>query len=167
MRISEQVARLEAERDALQARIDVGVRVYAWPHSLNSGLIIETVPGQGAQPCLLIDVETIAQVEDDRVGKADRRENPFGCDIARSDGTKGMRDYKDADSTETVKAARSNCRRKTPGTKADRRTWTRADGSTNPRVGERRKSSDGASWRINQTAETVGKARNLKDRRKA
>jgi hypothetical protein len=51
----------------------------------------------------------------------------------------------------------------------DVETWTRADGSTNPRVGERRKASDGASWRINQTAETVGKIRwgTSKDRRKA
>jgi hypothetical protein len=51
----------------------------------------------------------------------------------------------------------------------DVETWTRADGSTNPRVGERRKSSDGASWRINQTADTVGKIRwgTSKDRRKA
>lgn len=51
----------------------------------------------------------------------------------------------------------------------DVETWTRADGSTTPRVGERRKASDGASWRINQTAETVGKIRwgNSNDRRKA
>jgi regulator of replication initiation timing len=111
-----ELANRQAERDQLKARIDAGVRVYARPHSLNSGLIIETVPGQGAQPCLLIDVETIAQVD------------------------------------------------------ADRPTWTRADGSTNPRVGERRKLFRWAPWRINETAETVGKFRdmyNSNDRRKA
>jgi hypothetical protein len=110
MNLSEQMARLEWERDALQARINAGVRMhrsdrYGWgsmksPDSTHTGL--------------LIDREPIAQAD-------------------------------------------------------DRRTWTRADGSTNPRVGERRKASDGASWRINQTAETVGKIRwgTSKDRRKA
>lgn len=53
-----------AERDALQSRIDGGVRVYVREHYPSGGLIIQTGPEHGARPTILIDAQPIDHIAD-------------------------------------------------------------------------------------------------------
>lgn len=141
-----------SQRDALQARIDAGVRVYFRVNPDGRPVNIGTNTfGADTHTAILIDPKPIAQdhivdankmVDDPRTGPEDRRLTPsssqYGC-LLHLTGRQPTRDYVNHDGT-TVAAARSNTRRRTPGTVADRKPqWTRADGSTTPRTGERRK----------------------------
>jgi hypothetical protein len=134
---------LRNDRDALQAKLDAGVRVY-------KGKTAGWWPGQDkfdTHTAIVIDPQPIADhivavnemVPDPRTGPEDRRVNAHSLMLP------GMsRSYDPAPQLDrTIEAARSNCRRRTPGTVADMKQWTRADGTTNERKGDRRK--DG-SW---------------------
>lgn len=126
---------VKAERDALQARIDAGVRVwrsdrYGWGtmeslDKTHTALLIDPQPADHI-------ADAGKMVDDDRKNDTDRR---FGFArgscwrINQTDDTRGK-----------YRTAVPNTRRCTPGTKADRKpSWTRADGSATPRKGERRK----------------------------
>lgn len=131
--IEEQKRQAEMERDALQARIDAGVRV--WGKDLGNG---EWSWGYGeyntidTHTALVIDIKPIADhivdankmVDDDRKGDADRRAGfaRGSCHrVNQTDDTRGK-----------YRTAVPNTRRRTPGTKADRKQPER-------RKGERRK----------------------------
>lgn len=151
---------LTAQRDALQARIDAGVRVWgkdlgngewSWGYGEYNTIDTHTATLIDPQPADHI-ADAGKMVDDDRKGKADRREAYSTGPVCRVNQT--------ADTIGRLRTPAPN-RRKTPGTKADRvkehavfvesgldatsgpvyyqEQWTRADGSTTPRTGERRK----------------------------
>lgn len=100
---------MKADRDALQARIDGGVRV--WSIDGKDWSFIRCLSDNHS--ALLLDARPIAEA-DERKGKADRRETYL------SPKHYDKRDYKITNLHATIECARSNDRRRTAGTIADR-----------------------------------------------
>lgn len=114
-----ELADVRAERDALQAKINAGVRVW--------GLYVDRVDAwrpelrdDHTHTAILINPQSIEDYEtgqEERKGPADRRvrklwDSPLDGDCHRT-SLKSL--------NPTIEAARSNCRRRNPGTMADRK----------------------------------------------
>jgi len=120
-------ARLLAERDSLRARIEAGRVMYGGMYGHQNKFEMWTFEhvDTDTMTARLIDIAPISDagdVEDERKGKADRRENALWCPPENHKEKPCHRRYAPIlMDTKTIEAARSNDRRRTPGTRADRK----------------------------------------------
>lgn len=128
--IEAELAACRESRDALRARIDAGRVMYGGMYGREHDLEMWTFNhvDTDMMTALLIDARPIDQPDaamvDERKGKADRRE--IGCDASYEAriavGREHTRKYiNQNDCNGTVNCARSNDRRRTAGTRADRK----------------------------------------------
>jgi hypothetical protein len=120
-------ARLIAERDALRARIEAGRVMYGGMYGHQNKFEMWTFQhvDTDTMTARLIDIAPLSDagnMMDERVGMADRRENALWFPPESHKEKPCHRVYAPIlIDTKTVEAARSNDRRRTPGTRADRK----------------------------------------------